>query len=300
MAFGDGVEKVNGIKHVIITPSKNEENYIPTLIYSMINQTIKPVEWIIIDHGSTDNTSKIIKEAMKKEKWIKYIYIESQEVRNRGAEIAKLFSIGMEGIETDDWAYCSKIDSDMILPEDYFEKIFLNFNNNQKIGILGGNCFIVSKMGKKKIEKVQSDHVRGGLKTYRKECFQDIGGVLIVNGWDGLDEASAQMKGWVTRSLKDLEVEHRRETGKYRGKIINNYISGEYAYFMGYIFPYIFVRSLKKMLDRPYFIGGMFMLLGFSKSKFFRMPVYHKTEVVYFLKKKQARRLGLNKLYRRE
>jgi biofilm PGA synthesis N-glycosyltransferase PgaC len=294
------MDKPIQINHIVVTPCKNEEDFISTLIDSMINQTIRPKEWVIIDDGSIDNTHNIIKEASKNEEWIKYFYIKSENNRNRGCEIAKLFSYGIEMANTEDWKYCSKIDADMILPSDYFEKIFHIFDEEKDIGILGGVCFTLSKMGKKKIEKVESDHVRGGLKTYRRKCFQDIGGVLIANGWDGLDEASAQMRGWRTKNLVHIEVEHRRETGSHRGKIINSYISGQYAHFMGYIFPYIFARSIKRMLERPYIIAGLFMLIGFSKNKLFNKSIYQNKEIISFIRAKQAKRLRLNRLYNLE
>ncbi len=300
MAFGSIVKKPVQINHIVVTPCKNEEEYISTLIESMLSQTIRPKEWIIIDNGSIDNSPNIIKKVSKKEKWIKYFYVKSGKQRNRGLEIAKLFAFGIERANTENWEYCSKIDSDMILPIDYFERILQAFYQEKKVGILGGVCFTSSKAGMKRIEKVESDHVRGGLKTYRRECFQDIGGVIIANGWDGLDEASAQMRGWKTKNLVQIEVEHRRATGSHRGKIINSYISGKYAYFMGYIFPYIFARSIKRIFQRPYIIAGIVMLLGFSKNKLFKKPIYENKEVVAYIRAKQAKRLGLNRIYNRE
>ena len=43
-------------KYVVITPVRDEENYIRFTIQSMINQTLRPQEWIIVDDGSTDKT----------------------------------------------------------------------------------------------------------------------------------------------------------------------------------------------------------------------------------------------------
>ena len=40
----------------IITPIKNEENFIATTIKSVLDQKVLPQEWIIIDDASTDDT----------------------------------------------------------------------------------------------------------------------------------------------------------------------------------------------------------------------------------------------------
>ncbi len=45
----------------ILTPVYNVERYIKKCIHSVLNQTYRNWEWIIIDDGSTDNTPKIIK-----------------------------------------------------------------------------------------------------------------------------------------------------------------------------------------------------------------------------------------------
>jgi len=45
--------------YVLITPVKDEEKLLRDVIESVINQTVKPVLWLIIDDGSTDGSPKI-------------------------------------------------------------------------------------------------------------------------------------------------------------------------------------------------------------------------------------------------
>ena len=65
--------------YILITPAKNEEYSIPDVLQSIINQTIRPLMWIIVDDGSTDNTPKIIKDFEIKYKWIKTIRLPSRD-----------------------------------------------------------------------------------------------------------------------------------------------------------------------------------------------------------------------------
>ena len=67
--------------YVIITPAKNEEKYIRYTLDSVVNQTLKPVEWIIVNDGSTDRTAEIVEEYVKKHVWIKLITIRKNEKR---------------------------------------------------------------------------------------------------------------------------------------------------------------------------------------------------------------------------
>jgi len=86
----------------IITVVYNGEKYLEQTIKSVINQTYKNIEYIIIDGGSTDGTLDIIK---KYEEHITYWVSEADkglyDAMNKGIKIAKGELIGM--INSDDW-----------------------------------------------------------------------------------------------------------------------------------------------------------------------------------------------------
>ena len=76
----------------IIIPIFNCEKYIKRCLNSLINQTYKNIEVILIDDGSTDRSSEICKDYSKRDQRIKYIRQNNQGVsaaRNRGLDIAK-------------------------------------------------------------------------------------------------------------------------------------------------------------------------------------------------------------------
>ena len=104
--------------HIVITPSRNEAEFLPSMIESMAEQTHRPIAWIIVNHNSVDETS-ILENATKKHDWIHEVNISDGSNRRRGGQIAKLFNDGISTFEGS-WSFCSKIDADMFLPEDYF------------------------------------------------------------------------------------------------------------------------------------------------------------------------------------
>ena len=88
----------------IIVPIYNVEKYLDKCIKSIINQTLKEIEIILVDDGSTDSSPRIIDEYAKKDKRIIEIHKENGgqgSARNIGLDIARGKYIGF--VDSDDW-----------------------------------------------------------------------------------------------------------------------------------------------------------------------------------------------------
>ena len=89
----------------VIVPIYNVEKYLHKCIDSIIKQTLKDIEIILVNDGSTDNSEKIIDEYAQKDNRIIAIHKENggqSSARNMGLDIAKGKYIGF--IDSDDWA----------------------------------------------------------------------------------------------------------------------------------------------------------------------------------------------------
>ena len=76
----------------VIVPIYNLEGYLERCIESIINQTYKNIEIILVDDGSKDNSAKLCDEYAKKDKRIKVIHKENGGVssaRNLALDLAK-------------------------------------------------------------------------------------------------------------------------------------------------------------------------------------------------------------------
>ena len=100
----------------IIVPVYNSEQYINRCLNSLINQTYKNIEIIIIDDGSTDNSSILINEYIKKDKRIKVFFQE-----NSGPSVAR-----NNGIIKSNGDYIVFCDSDDYVEINYVEKLLEN------------------------------------------------------------------------------------------------------------------------------------------------------------------------------
>ena len=102
------------IKISIIVPIFNVENYIERCLNSLINQTLKEIEIICINDGSTDNSLNILQKYQKKDCRITIINHENRGigyVRNEGVKNAKGEFLGF--VDPDDWVDLN-----------YFEKLY--------------------------------------------------------------------------------------------------------------------------------------------------------------------------------
>lgn len=90
----------------IIVPIYNTEKYLQRCIDSILNQTFKDFELILVNDGSTDLSGKIIEDYARKDKRIKTLHIENSgqgAARNRGLDIATGDYIGF--VDSDDWIH---------------------------------------------------------------------------------------------------------------------------------------------------------------------------------------------------
>ncbi len=196
-------------KYLIITPARDEEEYLEKTILSVANQSIRPFQWIIVNDGSGDSTGRIIDHYAQVYPWLKVIHRPNRGFREAGGGVINAFYEGYAGIESPEWDFLVKLDADLSFSSDYFERCFAEFAKDPFLGIGGGGIYHEVE-GELKLEENPKFHVRGATKIYKRECWDELGGLLRAPGWDTVDELKANMLGWTTRSFLDLRVSHYR------------------------------------------------------------------------------------------
>ena len=252
------------MKVCIIIPVFNEQDFIKKSIESLINQTIKPAEVIYVNDNSTDNSKNIIKNLIDKYEWIRVIDHKSFQEHVPGSKVIEAFNFGLKNLETQFDIIC-KFDGDIILPKNYIEKIIEIFNEKEKVGIAGGNLY-VQKNGKWIYENIAAKtHVRGPIKAYRAECFNDINALKSSIGWDTVDVLLAQKKGWLIYTDKNLIVKHLKPTGQ-KYSLHSKMLQGESLYKMRFGFILSILSLLKSSLNNYSLSRLFFGLIGYCVS----------------------------------
>ncbi|AVQ44402.1 TPA: glycosyltransferase family 2 protein [Clostridium sporogenes] len=121
----------------VIMPVYNAEKYLKESIESILNQTYKNFEFIIINDGSTDDSLRIINEYYKKDFRIKIISRE-----NKGL----VYSLN-EGISIAEGEYIARMDGDDICELQRLEKQIEYMKSNPNIDILGSYINVLSDKG---------------------------------------------------------------------------------------------------------------------------------------------------------
>ncbi len=282
----------NSARYVIITPVRDEGAYIERTIKSVISQTIQPVDWIIVNDGSSDNTGEIINRYGQQYGWIRPMHRENRGFRNAGGGVIEAFYEGYNLLTGREWDFIVKLDGDLSFDRDYFENCLGFFLEDITLGIGGGTICSLSD-GQLKIDSVGDPlfHVRGATKIYRRGCWEQIGPLVKAPGWDTIDEVKANMHGWKTQTFKNLKVIQHKETGSADGiwrtwhkNGLANYIAGYHPLFMG-------LKCTKRIFKRPYFIGSIGLFYGYISGYWKKIPQINDRSLINYLRKQQLGRL---------
>ena len=165
----------------IIVPIYNVGKYLPKCIESILNQTFKNFELILVNDGSTDNSGVVCDDYAKKDTRIKIIHKSNGGVssaRNAGLYVAKGEYIGF-------------VDPDDYIDKNMYEKLYrLCIDNNSDIAICRFNREINGKIqNKESTEEIielnnmeaMNELFKGNLyrfslcnKLFSKKCFSDV------------------------------------------------------------------------------------------------------------------------------
>jgi poly-beta-1,6-N-acetyl-D-glucosamine synthase len=279
-------------KYLIITPARDEEEYLERTILSVASQSVKPLQWIIVNDGSRDRTGAIIDHYAEVYPWITARHRPNRGFREAGGGVINTFYDGYAQIESSQWQFLVKLDADLSFPSDYFECCFAEFEKDPRLGIGGGGIYH-EEAGELKLEHNPKFHVRGATKIYRRECWDDLGGLLRAPGWDTVDEVKANMLGWNTRSFLDLRVSHYRFTGAADGAWKDCIKNGRANYISGYHPLFMLVKCIRRLAKKPYLMGSVGLTWGFLSSYWKRTPQVDDRRLINYTRSQQIRRLLL-------
>jgi glycosyltransferase involved in cell wall biosynthesis len=285
------------LKYVLVTPARNEEEFLQDTIRSVALQTVRPAKWIIVSDGSTDRTDEIVKCQAAQHDWIELLRMPEHRDRQFAAK-AHAFNAGFARLKGTDYDFIGNLDADITFEPDYFRFLLDKFGENPKLGV-AGTPFVEYSDPRDHHgyahQFAQLEHVSGACQLFRKECFEQVGGYVPIKGGaiDWIAVTTARMKGWETRTFLEKSCLHHRKLGTGTDSpLMVRFRYGQKAYYVGGHPLWECLRGFFQMRQKPFVVGGAYFLSGFLWAAFIRMKRPVSAELMNFHRAEQMARLG--------
>jgi glycosyltransferase involved in cell wall biosynthesis len=280
------------ISYVVITPARNEAQFIELTLKSLVAQTVKPIAWVIVSDGSTDGTDEIVKKYVADFPWIELLRMPERRERHFAGKV-HAFNAGYDRIKGLDFDVVVSLDADISFDGDYFSFLLQKLSEDSELGLVG-TPFKEEDTPVYDYRYVSIEHVSGACQVFRRQCFEDIGGYVPVKGGciDHIAVITSRMKGWKTRTFTDRVCFHHRQMGTaQQGVFKSRFKNGAKDYSIGNHPLWELFRSAYQTTRKPYLIGGLAVLSGYLWSTITRAPRPVSRELVKFYRAEQMHRL---------
>jgi poly-beta-1,6-N-acetyl-D-glucosamine synthase len=279
------------IDYILITPARNEAQYIESTIRSMIAQTLPPLKWVIVSDGSTDGTDEIVGKYLADHSWIELLRMPERKERHFAGKV-HAFQAGYDRVRNLNFDIVGNLDADVSFAPEHFAFLVGKMAENPELGVAGapfreGNFQYDFRF-------TNIENVWGGCQLFRRACFEGIGGYMPLKGGciDHVAVLSARMHGWQTRTFTEKVCIHHRQMGTaLQGSLKAKFKLGVKDQFVGNHPLWQMFRTIYQMKHSPYVVGGLALGWGYlwSSLRGVRSPL--PAPLIEFVRREQMQRL---------
>ena len=277
--------------YVLVTAVKNEQQTLGVTLASVLAQSVRPIEWVIVNDGSTDSTREIVDRASEQYPWIRALHREPSPHRSFAAVVHAL-EAGLRHLRSTDYEFVGILDGDIHHPANYYERMLREFAGDPQLGLVGGVVIDVG-LPRDRFPRNRLD-VPGAVQFFRRSCFERFGGLLPIpeGGWDGLTCAMARMNGYTTRLLTDVVVDHLKPRNISEGGVLRRkWQMGVRDYAMGYHPLFEATKCLGRIAEPPLLLGAMAWGIGYCMASIQDRTIIVPANVVAFVRREQLARV---------
>lgn len=278
--------------YALITPARNEAQFIDLTLKSVVAQTVRPLKWVIVSDGSTDGTEEIVNGYAKVHPWIQLLRMPERKERHFAGKV-HAFNAGYACVRELNYEVIASLDADISFDTDYFSFLLGKLAGDPTLGLVG-TPFQEASGHIYDYRFVSIEHVSGACQVFRRECFEAVGGYKPVKGGsiDHIAVISARMKGWNTRTFTEKFCEHHREMGTaQRSVLMSKFKLGVKDYTIGNHPLWEVFRTIYQMKASPVAVGGLALAAGYFWALLRRAERPVSQELVAFHRREQMQRL---------
>ncbi len=279
--------------YTLVTAARNEALNIEEPLKSVCAQLKKPLRWVIVDDGSTDETSTIVRRYAHENAFIELVQFQSRSERNFAGK-AHAINAAIERLSDLEFEVVGNLDADVSFPPEYMGFVLSKFAEDQELGI-GGTPFTEEGGYDSTRDSFEGEnYVAGPCQLFRRKCWEEINGYVAnkAGGVDWIAVMTARMKGWKVRAYPDKRFHHHRSMGTAeRSQLSSMFSYGEKDYYLGGALLWQLFRCSYRMAKRPYLLGGLALLAGYTSAAIRRMPRAVSDELMAFHRAEQMKKL---------
>ncbi|MGA2224630.1 MAG: glycosyltransferase family A protein [Syntrophobacteraceae bacterium] len=256
---------MNSPAYVLVTPARNEEATIEITLQSVVNQTLLPMEWVIVSDQSTDSTDEIVRRYGAQHTFIRLVRLEHGSERSFSS-VVHATEAGIEALTAKNYDFLGLLDADVRLKPDYYETLIGRFAADPGLGLAGGLVLDVIN-GKVCRGRQYLGDIAGATQFFRRKCFESIGGLVTIpeGGWDAITCVQARANGYQTATFPDLIVEHLKPRNISEGNVLRrNWQMGIRDYALGSHPVFEVVKCVARAAESPLLAGAAVRLLAFA------------------------------------
>lgn len=260
----------------VVVPCLDEERHLSGLLESLVAQTRRPDQLIVVDDGSTDGSAAIADRFASDHDFVRVLRRPRRAVgRDRLATAAELVAVqwAVDQLE-EPWDVVGKVDADLLLSADTLATLARAFEDDPQLGMAGAFLTEVGRDGTTVRKPCPPGHVEGATKFYRRRCWQDIEPLLPILGWDTFDELRARMRGWRTASfaVPGGDPLHLRPMGAQDGQLRAHRRWGACAYAYGEHPLHVVFLAARDVRTPPVVLGSVNYVAGWALAAIRRLP----------------------------
>jgi len=290
--------------YVLMTPVRNEQDNLPIVARSVVNQTQIPRLWLIVNDGSTDGTEEIIQELESTHSWIASLSLPLSS-GGHGLHLAEVFRYGFvqlqsmaqeRGIAYD---LIGKVDADVFFDASCFPRLIREFEKDESLGIASPRLVYSNILdpegGPRRMEGPDlalSDHPTDGVRLYRRRCFEEIGGMRSVRACETVAEAAAMMNGWKLHRFVHIYAGISRRVHESSSLWARWMVAGSESHYLGYNPLHVLGRFCFELIfDRPRY-RSLAYGWGYIKSCIVRQPRIEDAEIRHYFRYQRPREVA--------
>jgi glycosyltransferase involved in cell wall biosynthesis len=278
--------------YVLITPARNEAQFIELTLRSVVAQSVRPLKWVVVSDGSTDGTDEIVGKYAAEHPWIELVRMPERRERHFAGKVMA-FNAGYARLREIPYEIIGSLDGDLSFDSEYFSFLLHKLAEDSTLGLVG-TPFQEGDQPIYDYRFVSIEHVSGACQLFRRACYEEIGGYVPVKGGsiDHIAVLTARMNGWRTRTFPEKVCLHHRPMGTaQQGLLKARFRNGIKDYVIGNHPMWEVSRTLYQMTQKPLFFGGLALAAGYLWSGIRRTPRPVSPDLVRFVRREQMQRL---------